>query len=314
MQNLLTQTDIAALDALACPTCRGRLFPIEPVGHNRCGSCRQDYEYREGIWRFLLPEQERDYRAFLENYRPARQADGWERNDDNYYLALPDVAPDDPQAALWRLRRRSYDLLMAQIGPGQNRFALDLGAGCGWLSRRLAEAGWQPIALDLNVEGRDGLEGGAVYLEKANLRFVRGQASMNRLPIAFQSVALCIVNGAFHYANPATVLPEIYRVLIPGGLFIMCDSPVYTDASAGQAMVAELATRLRTESKANPVWPDGPGYLLLDEMQTRLQQAKFKVELLWPERPWSPAKRTLRRLTHPKARQQARFPLFIARK
>ena len=314
MQNLMTQHDLEALTVLACPACRGRLFPVEPLGQVRCGSCRREYNYQGGIWRFLLPQQQAYYHPFLQNYRPARQADGWERADESYYLNLPEIAATDPQAPLWRLRRRSYALLMQASGLGQGQYALDLGSGCGWLSRRLAEAGWRPLAFDLNLEGGDGLEGGAIYLEKAGVGFVRGQAAMHTLPLKDQTIALGVANGSFHYTRPELVLPEIYRVLIPGGLFIINDSPVYTQAAAGRAMVSELAARLQAKSGVNPVWPDGEGYLLLAETQNQLEKYGFEVQLRWPERPWSGAKRAARRLLHPGSRQQARFPLFLARK
>lgn len=311
MNDILTQTDIAALTILACPACRGRLFPVEP-GRVRCGSCLREYPYQKGIWRFLLPEQQIYYRPFLDQYRPARRGEGWEHAEDDYYLALPDVATNDRHAALWRLRRRSYNYLMQEAGPGKGQYALDLGAGCGWLSRRLAEADWQPVALDLHCEGRDSLEGSAIYLQKAGVNFVRGQASMDTLPLSHDTIALCVSNGAFHYAALELTLPEIYRVLKPGGRFIICDSPVYTQPAAGQAMVSELAEHLESITGLKARWPGGQGFLLLDETIAHLNKIGFSVNVQWLERPWSSSKRFVQHLLHPKARQQARFPVFIA--
>lgn len=305
---------MAALAVLACPACRGQLLSDEAAGPVRCSSCSRQYRYQNGIWRFLLPEQADYYRPFLETYHPARQADGWEQANENYYLALPEVARDGPHSVIWRIRRRSYTRLMKIAGPGQGHYALDLGAGCGWLSRRLAEAGWRTLALDLNVEGHDGLEGGEIYLQKAGISFARMQASMTDLPLQDNSLALCVANGSFHYSPPELTLPEIYRALVPGGCLVICDSPVYSQAAAGQAMVAGLVVQLQAKSGVQVVWPGGSGYLLLDETLAQLQKCGFKVKLEWLERPWNVMGRLARRILHPQARQHARFPLFVAYK
>ena len=63
-----------------------------------CENCQQTYPRTEGIWRFLLPDQAQRYTPFLEVYRRLRQGDGWERQDAAYYLNLPEVPSNDPQA------------------------------------------------------------------------------------------------------------------------------------------------------------------------------------------------------------------------
>src|SRR5260221_195981 len=116
----------------------------------------------------------------LDKALPILEAVG-RRRDDAYYLNLPEVPSNDPQAQIWRLRRRTFAILtgyvMHTLKHNSERWALDLGAGNCWLSYRLALSGYHVLALDVNVEGQDGLSGGEVFLRSGGSSFLRGQAS-----------------------------------------------------------------------------------------------------------------------------------------
>src|SRR5947209_3563526 len=93
------------ISIVACPSCKVNLMQ-GVKGDLACPICEKCYPKIDGIWRFFLPSQQTRYQPFLDNYRVIRQGDGWERQDDNYYLNLPNIHRDDPQASIWKIRQR----------------------------------------------------------------------------------------------------------------------------------------------------------------------------------------------------------------
>src|SRR5207248_602439 len=82
----------------------------------------------------------------------------------DYYRRLPSVAPGDPYARDWQVRRETYHHLLGHVlagGPLPLR-VLDLGAGSGWLSHRLAALGHQPVAVDAIDEDGSAMVGSAL--------------------------------------------------------------------------------------------------------------------------------------------------------
>lgn len=303
---------------LRCPSCGGRLITPDPPTTATCTRCGAHYPCTNGIWHLLTEADARRYASFLAAYRPVRQHDGWERTGATYYLRLPAVAPDDPHAAIWRIRQRSFARLLAVAGdqkaPWTGRPALDLGAGNGWLARRLAARGFQVVAVDLHTVGPDSLAGATVYLEQAGVWFGRVQANMERLPFAAGTFALCTVSGALHYADLQATLHAIWDVLAPGGRLVITDSPVYTTAAAGAAMAAAQHARMRALTGGDPQWPGGAGYLVAADLWTALQEVGFGVQTFAIERPLGRLRRILQRVAQPHRREEARFPVVVGHK
>ena len=305
------------IERLRCPQCGGSLAGPSPAAATpqaTCRGCGASYPQTAGIWRLLTEADTARYGPFLAQYRALRQREGWERGEIAYYLGLPEAPPGDPAAAIWRIRRRSFRRVQALAPPGGGRPALDLGAGHGWLARYLAQWGYRPIALDLNAAGPDSLAGAAVYLAHGGVWFGRVQASMDRLPLADAAFALCTSSGALHYADLRATVQEIARVLAPGGLLFITDSPVYTSDAAGRAMVRERSAQAQAQFGAAPAWPGGAGYLVEAELRAALQQAGFAARFLAIERPLGRLKRLLLRRLRPGRREDARFPVVVARK
>jgi SAM-dependent methyltransferase len=298
---------------MRCPQCGGALA-YYPQTKTVCQECKAEYFQEAGIWRMLTAQQSLQYRPFTEHYRPLRQAEGWERAELDYYLNLPRVKSDDPQAAIWRIRQRSLRRLEKLAGPGLERWALDLGAGNGWLSRQLTKMGYRVVALDLNSAGADSLEGGQVYLDHENLWFGRVQASMEYLPFQDEVFALCTVSGAVHYAPLEPTLKAIWNKLANGGKFIITDSPVYTQAEAGQAMATGFRTRAKTLYGQEVNWPGGTGFLVEKDLLDKMQRQGFEVEVYSIERPLGRLKRQILGGLQPVKREEAHFPVIIGRK
>jgi SAM-dependent methyltransferase len=117
---------------------------------------------------------------------------------DVYERARPNYAPE---AVAWVCERLG-------IGPG--RTVLDLAAGTGKLTRDLVPSGATVIAVEPLDEMRAQLE-----------RVVPGAQAQpgtaEEIPLADASVDAVVCAQAFHWFDPGRALPEICRVLRPGG-------------------------------------------------------------------------------------------------
>ena len=225
----------------ACPVCRS---PLEIVGPDEA-RCPQDgrlYSKIEGIWR-CLPFERLDYFSqFMQEYQTVRQGEGRGSADPAYYRALPFTDLTGWWRRHWKIRANSFQAFIRNIlQPFEKENsrplkALDLGAGNGWLSYRLASRGHLVAALDLLTNAFDGL-GAAVHYDTP---FTAVQAEFDCLPFTSAQVDLIVFNAALHYStNYARTLVEALRVLKPGGLLAIIDSPLYRDPGSGSQMVRE---------------------------------------------------------------------------
>jgi SAM-dependent methyltransferase len=145
-------------------------------------------------------------------------------------------------ARQWSVRARSFealvDKIVAPMEGGRPLDVLDLGAGNGWLSYRLASRGHCCKAIDLRGDTVDGL--GAAAELCARVRFECLVASFEALPLPARSADLAIFNASLHYAaSLETALAEAARCLRRGGRIVIVDSPFYARTSDGEAMVLE---------------------------------------------------------------------------
>jgi SAM-dependent methyltransferase len=183
---------------------------------------------------------------FAREYTTVRRAEGWGSKDGAYYRSLPyrDLTGRFP--GIWRIRARSFDMLIRSViepleGAAARRLSiLDLGAGNGWLAYRLADRGHAVIAVDLLDDRLDGLGATRHYASA----FVPLIAEYDHLPLAANQLDLAIFNASFHYSSDyAVTLREALRVLQPHGTLVILDSPMYLDPTSGARMVEERRTR-----------------------------------------------------------------------
>lgn len=102
-----------------------------------------------------------------------------------------------------------FEWLQATCGVAKGAPVLDLGCGTGISTRLLAERGFDVVGVDPNLEML------AEARRTGGARYERGEANATGLPDA--SVALVTVAQAFHWFEVSRALPEIHRVLRPGG-------------------------------------------------------------------------------------------------
>jgi SAM-dependent methyltransferase len=172
-----------------------------------------------------------DRRLFLEQYGRIRAAEGRGSSSESYYRALPFI--NDRQ---WKIRAATFQYFARYLLPTNPSRVLDLGAGNGWLSNRLAERGHSPVAVDIFRDRRDGLDAAQHYATS----FPRLEAEFDHLPVASGQFDLAIFNASFHYsADYARTLAEARRCLRREGRIVILDSPVYKLRAHGEAMRSE---------------------------------------------------------------------------
>ena len=301
--------------AFACPECRGAL---ERTGLDELICSRDSLVFRcvDGIWRLMTAERLEQYAQFLREYDIVRQAEGRGSDDPAYYRALPYEDHGGALGADWKIRARSYETLIERVieplelRAGRSLAILDLGAGNGWLSNRLAAREHRVAAVDLRVDPLDGLGAHAHY----ETGFVPVQAEFDRLPFAGGQFDLVIFNAALHYsADYQVTLKEALRVLGDDGHIVIIDSPVYRDPESGRAMVrereADFVARFGFPSNARPA----ENFLTHDRLRElgetlgvrwRLHEPFYGLE--WALRPW---RAKLRR-----RREPARFYVIDGRR
>jgi SAM-dependent methyltransferase len=195
----------------------------------------------------LTPTQTEYYAQFITDYETVRDGEGRAGVTPEWYRALPFIKKSQRFHGDWRIRAASYQTLLKNvIQPVEKNapvYIIDLGAGNGWLSNRLAERGHTLAAVDLLTNEWDGLGAGKHY----ETEFTRIQAPFDCLPLADTQADVVIYNGAFHYATdyPATI-NEALRVLKPQGHIVIVDTPVYHDQSSGKQMVKEREAHFTT--------------------------------------------------------------------
>lgn len=248
------------LPRFACPECRA-LAVDDGVGGFACSHCGARFDQRGGIYRFLSPKRAEAAEPFQRQYRVVREREGYRPTTPEYYRMLPSVARHDPHADEWRVRRESYVHLQRDALPavwhGPIR-ALDLGAGSGWLSHRLAASGHSVVAVDRLDDEADGLGVCRHY----PVSFAAVQADFDALPFEPSQFDLVVFDGSLHYSpDPAATLAEATRMLAPDGAIAVMDSPMFAREGDGQAMVADELRHIEAEHGISGVVRPGIGFL-----------------------------------------------------
>jgi SAM-dependent methyltransferase len=179
---------------------------------------------------------------FAADYAAHRQAEGRGYAGEALF-ALPYLRTG-LLARQWAVRARSFEALVARVirPAGRPLDVLDLGAGNGWLSYRLAMGGHRSTALDVRSDRIDGLGAAKPFLDRVGDRMRTVAADFDEVPCPDASFDVAIFNAALHYATDLrAALAEAARVVRPGGRLAILDSPFYRREADGLAMVAEKA-------------------------------------------------------------------------
>lgn len=97
------------------------------------------------------------------------------------------------------------------ILPGKVRTAVDLGAGTGALTRLLADRAEEVVAIEPDDRMRSVLTD-----RMPGVRAIMGRGESMPLPDGCADAVLA--SSSWHWMDPAAALPEVARVLVPGGV------------------------------------------------------------------------------------------------
>jgi SAM-dependent methyltransferase len=298
------------LPRFACPECQSDVHEIEGGERVACDRCDRSYAREQGVWRFLTAARREGLDPFVRQYRAVREREGRRPSAPEYYRRLPSVAPDDPHAGDWGVRRETYHHLLQHVlaaGP-QPIHVLDLGAGSGWLSHRLAALGLGAVAVDAIDDEVAGL-GAARHYTAA---FAVVHADFDALPFAPGQFDLVLFNGSLHYAaDTAATLASAFRMLASGGTLAVMDSPMFRADRDGSAMVDEKMRHFVLDCGLADAVPQGIGYLTFARLAAIADQLQLRPSFLPSRGPlrWRLARQVARvRLR----RAPAAFGLWVA--
>ena len=283
-----------------CPQCRKPL-PVRPP-------CACGFILREsgGIINLLTDAEAEAVRPFIDAYERVRHDEQWGGDD----LDLP--FHPKRHRDIWEIRQRTFRAFESIASNVERGTAVDLGAGNCWMTRYLDRWGFDAIAVDISISDVDGLYAGQKFINDGAV-FLRVRAGMERLPFASGQIRLIATNASFHYANDFhAALSEFERVLTPGGIIVIIDTPFYEHAADGEYMMALRVAEFRRKYGMTESLARTSSYLTFKAIGELASSFNFTchVHRVWPGWRREIAKMRGRVL----GRRIAEFPLVVMRK
>ena len=320
ISNLVAQPQISNLQIVmtfqfACPFCKTTLQK-ESDDRFVCPQDGRIYNCVDGIWRFLLPEREKHFAQFIEEYETVRLAEGRQSEVVQYYRALPFQDLSGQMSEMWQSRAKTFQLLCEHVIQPTYAQAkrplniLDCGAGNGWLSYQLSKWGHHLAALDLTTNNFDGL--GTFHHYDAN--YLPTQAEFSHLPFEENAVDIVAFNASFHYAeNYEMVLQEAWHVTKAEGIVVICDSPLYQHPENGRKMVQERESQFQQKYGFPSNALNSENFLWKERLDQLAKSTNTIYQLIWRT---STTKQFLRKakIALRQQREPARFPLIVFKK
>lgn len=125
---------------------------------------------------------------------------------------------DGMQQSFFSQDVRNFAYGLAEIKEG--KIAADLGAGTGFMTHGLLQAGLKVLAVDQSLEMLALLK--SKYAACEGLRCLEGDS--DALPIEDCSVDYAFANMFLHHvADPLVAIKEMHRILKPGGRVVITD-------------------------------------------------------------------------------------------
>jgi len=250
------------LDVWCCPVC---LAPLSPSDDGlRCSAEERVFHDFGGLPVLVRPEQEElieDGEAFAMAWKRGE----WAPNRDEI-MRLPYL-----RRLGWRQKARSLQALLVLLGSPSGRRVGDVGAGTGWLSYRLSEAGFRCFATDISGDPEVGL-GAAKIFRATPYPFECAIATLDRWPFQSGSLDIAICNASLHYLpeiRPA--LSEALRVLRSNGVLIVMNEPVHEDPRSAKLASEDYSRHLRALGGRGKL-VDGHRHFVASELETELRR------------------------------------------
>lgn len=279
-----------------------------------CQDSGTNYAKVDGVWHLIAPERMELFNTFIHEYETVRQAEG--RSDSaETYAQLPYAQPNHPLAEMWRQRTISFEafleiVLIPKEKTKKQLSIIDLGAGNGWMSNRLAERGHCVAAVDLTINGFDGLGVHQHYGQD----IVSIQAEFDHLPLASDQFDLAVFNASLHYsADYGTTLNEALRLLNRAGTLAVIDTPVYQKEQSGMQMVAEREKAFEAKHRFKSNSLGSKNFLTQTQISDLQKELNRPIQI---DHPVSAVRRGVRRLKTAVRgqREAAEFPILTIEK
>ncbi len=249
----------SALTALACPNCTGPLdipgTQDDPVLDSvlLCKSEDLKFPIEAGVPMLVRPGSIRRVEAFENSFARAWMLEGWGAPDDAYLLGLPGRDSTGRRSREWRVKARSMESLFALLGNPVPSRVVDLGCGTGWLAHHMARRGCDVYAVDIVRSEAIGLNAAGTFLRNGP-PFERIWAELDHPPFQMSCIDAAICNASLHYVSDLfDTLQEVARVLRPGGLFVVMNSPVHEDSASASRAERKFRMRLRRNGATEDV-------------------------------------------------------------
>ena len=191
--------------SFACPICHTQLI-TSVQNELQCPTDELTFVKINGIWRFLLPDQVKQFQAFIDLQK--KQID-LASNPYNHSILSKKFSEFDPPLHI-----------------------LELGSGKGELSMSLAKQSHCIYAVDILTEGPNSPEKAAKHNETVTFL----QADFDNLPLSSDHFDLIIFNASIHYSKSyINTLSETLRVLKQNGSIFIMNSPVFKQKNHGES-------------------------------------------------------------------------------
>lgn len=129
----------------------------------------------------------------------------------------------------------SLEAMRRLAAPGRYGWAVDVGTGAGFTAFAMADYSRSVLAMDPTLPML--LQARRLGLERRLPNLALSQGVAEALPIASESLDLVTSRvAAHHFADLATALGEVHRVLKAGGVLVMADSIAPEDAGVARWM------------------------------------------------------------------------------
>jgi SAM-dependent methyltransferase len=119
---------------------------------------------------------------------------------------------------MWHVPERTLQVL----GPVRGKDILELGCGAAWWSVALARKGARVVGLDFSAAR---LDQARTHMAAAGVDFPLVEASAEAVPLPSSRFDIVFCDwGAVTFTDPLRTVPEVARLLRPGGLFAFSNS------------------------------------------------------------------------------------------
>ena len=144
----------------------------------------------------------------------------WEATSDNYEQRHAEALSGEKAMTwgVWRIPEAELHIL----GAVADKDVLEFGCGAARWSIALAQIGARPVGLDFSAQQ---LKHARRLMQEAGVDFPLVEASAEDVPLPDASFDIIFCDwGAMTFSDPRRTVPEVARLLRPGGLFAFANA------------------------------------------------------------------------------------------